>query len=136
MTNEMSILMALRDAAEYQFNRHGEEDSAELADLFRRAADEIERLNNLVSSLHRAAEECMGALSAQRSVEPTVMQPIATAPKDGTPILGYSDSDFFHGRKTRFAVVHYASEMQGWSMPGVGGLSITHWSPLPEWQTL
>lgn len=104
--------------------------------------NQLEKLRMLIEhhiedgdELGQAARELLPVLDGPAH-EPTVMQPIATAPKDGTPILGYSDSDFFHGRKTRFAVVHYASEMQGWSMPGVGGLSITHWSPLPEWQTL
>lgn len=59
--------------------------------------------------------------------------PIATAPKDGTRVLIYippSEDDSWI-RTTGMHVAKYISDVELWSMPGVGGLQPTHWLPLP-----
>jgi hypothetical protein len=32
----------------------------------------------------------------------------------------------------RFYVARYCGDTCGWTIPGIGGLTITHWRPLPE----
>jgi hypothetical protein len=59
-------------------------------------------------------------------------QPIETAPKDGTPVLGYCTSEFYDGRKSRLIVTHHAGRFHEWVVPGVGGLTLSHWMPLPS----
>jgi hypothetical protein len=57
-------------------------------------------------------------------------QPIETAPRDGRLLLCASMTNQLHGYYDR-AVLRYISELQGWSCPGLSGLSPTHWQPLP-----
>lgn len=58
-------------------------------------------------------------------------RPIDTAPKDGTPVIGYCTSEFYEGRASRIIVAHYAGPYHEWVVPGVGGLKLSHWMPLP-----
>jgi len=53
-------------------------------------------------------------------------QPIETAPKDGTEILGYLKD----GR--RVAVRYSGCKFSKWTMPGVCGLEPSHWMELPK----
>jgi hypothetical protein len=58
-------------------------------------------------------------------------QPIETAPKDGTPVLGYRDVDGV------MATVYWTT-WGGWSLVAPGGYAEeddwepTHWMPLPD----
>ncbi len=57
-------------------------------------------------------------------------QPIETAPKDGTQILGFADG--------RMAVVQWWEDFRYWSLVVCGAYADdgewwpTHWQPLPE----
>lgn len=57
-------------------------------------------------------------------------QPIETAPKDGTPILGWWGLD----RYFRGAVVRWVDPSRGWELSWSGERLVdppTHWQPLP-----
>ena len=58
-------------------------------------------------------------------------QPIETAPKDGRWVLVFIPEAYnWHYGERHCA--KWVSRESGWSMPGIGGLSPTHWMPLPE----
>lgn len=60
-------------------------------------------------------------------------QPIETAPKDGTRILGYASSG--HGWYYMVVVQYNAEEARPWleaDGEGYHRYNVTHWMPLPE----
>lgn len=54
-------------------------------------------------------------------------RPIETAPKDGTRVLGWTTYTL-----GRMVVAKSHGDIHGWTMPGIGGLTLTHWMPLPK----
>lgn len=62
---------------------------------------------------------------------PAEWQPIEIAPKDGTPILGYVLPPRMQSSLEGPRVVKWAGEYGMWSMPGISGLTCSHWMPLP-----
>lgn len=67
-------------------------------------------------------------VEAEQSPEPAEQQwqPIETAPKDGTMILGWLPN--FNG-EPRSMSMKWISPYSGWSIHGHGGLSPSHWRP-------
>lgn len=59
-------------------------------------------------------------------------QPIETAPKDGTPILGLVMPPRMQASLEGPRVVKWVGEYGMWSMPGISGLTCSHWMPLPK----
>lgn len=66
---------------------------------------------------------------------PEQWQPIETAPKDLTPILGYVLPPRMQPSLEGPRVVKWCGEESMWSMPGISGLSCSHWMPLPSGPT-
>jgi hypothetical protein len=58
-------------------------------------------------------------------------QLIETAPKDGTPVLGYVLPPRMQASLEGPRVVKWIGEASKWSMPGISGLTCSHWMPLP-----
>jgi hypothetical protein len=53
-------------------------------------------------------------------------------PEKHQDVLCYGEG-FQDEEKNRFYVArHSGNEFLGWSIPGIGGLAITYWIPLPE----
>jgi hypothetical protein len=68
--------------------------------------------------------------------ETTCWQPIETAPKDGTQIIGFCPSAY-QGKGGQFMLIFAPSEARPegrWCFPGntYGGMRPTHWMPLAE----
>jgi hypothetical protein len=102
------------------------------------AASEIERQQAQIATLKGYIErtalagyrcaECAARLTAE---PPAEWQPIETAPKDGTPILGYVLPPRMQASLQGPRVVKWIGEASMWSMPGISGLTCSHWMPLP-----
>jgi hypothetical protein len=60
-------------------------------------------------------------------------QPIETAPREmGAQILAYVPKTGDWGYPFGVVVAKWTGEYTEWAMPGICGLSPTHWMPLPE----
>jgi hypothetical protein len=65
---------------------------------------------------------------------PGAWRPIETAPKDGTSVLVYvplTEDTRWLLPPTGMVSARYVNDLAGWTTRGVGGLSPTHWMPLP-----
>jgi len=56
----------------------------------------------------------------------TKWQPIETAPKDGSSILGHNI------QADRYIVVHWGGEIRGWQAVAISGVPIDSWLPLQK----
>jgi hypothetical protein len=70
-------------------------------------------------------EDCIADVRAVLSALPeTQWQPMETAPKDGTPILGWSGYSY--------EVTQWSQAAEQWLIcDGEHGFDLTHWMPLP-----
>lgn len=53
------------------------------------------------------------------------------APGVDVLIYGFGHTDITANER-RYYTARYSNDFWGWSIPGIGGLSATHWMPLPE----
>jgi hypothetical protein len=81
-----------------------------------------------VAEIHAAVDERLDRVERELA---EAWFPIETAPKDGTPILGYVLPPRMQASLEGPRVVKWAGEYGMWSMPGISGLSCSHWMPLP-----
>lgn len=78
--------------------------------------------------LHRAADELDAKDKQIAELEAGGWQPIETAPKDGTEILGIQ----YHGRFSDPGIVRWDdSDQEWWDMDADQYGFPTHWQPLP-----
>lgn len=80
--------------------------------------------------LEKAINEAIQAQRAEAVAEAQKWQPIATAPKDGTPILAYENLDFKSKEKGFFeySIAEWVSGRGDWRCDL---LRPTHWMSLP-----
>lgn len=104
------------------------------------ACDLIERLSSALQALYAALQAAMLAAAPARVLSEEAWQPIATAPKDGTRVLGYvvhEPDDYSAERFERICLIEWLDAVDGpfgrvagWQAEWIG--SPTHWQPLPK----
>lgn len=77
------------------------------------------------------SDECVRLLDAADARGREGWQPIETAPKDGTYILGYFPDACDYLPQCGITAIKWIGSYAGWGTRGVCGLSPTHWQPLP-----
>ena len=62
--------------------------------------------------------------------KPNVWHPASEPPEYGKQVLAYGTIRDSH-TKPKFYAATFVNDFWGWSIPGVGGIDITHWCELP-----
>lgn len=108
-----------RDAVEHRITRENPYWSAAYGDVCRAVDAEI------------ALREERDALAASLDRPPQGWQPIETAPKDGTTLLGYDSSRTYEPEEGLGAVEFMRWIDGAWRDPSTYSMRPTHWQPLP-----
>lgn len=88
-------------------------------------------IRRIAAEMDQIFEQAKAAL-AGAAQPPSAWQPVETAPKDGTSILGYVLPPRMQANLEGPRIVKWAGEYGMWSMPGISGLTCSHWMPLPS----